>query len=77
MSWYEKLAVGLLEAAQEQGYLDRLLASFRRKHRILVLGSTGVGKSNLVASLKRQAPRVIDRLERTEFAIRHESIRIR
>lgn len=57
--------------AAEQGWLDRLRTLFKKKHRILVLGCTGVGKSELLKSLTTLTPEVIHHLNRTEFAERH------
>ena len=69
------IAIKLFELAKRQGWLDRLASSFKKKHRILVLGCTGVGKSQFVESLTEAMPAAIDRLNRTEFAQKH-SIKI-
>jgi energy-coupling factor transporter ATP-binding protein EcfA2 len=71
-----KELLGLLKLAAEQGYMDRLRTLFKKKHRILVLGCTGVGKTELLKSLITLTPEVIDHLNRTEFAERHR-IKIR
>ena len=62
-----KIAVGVVQIAQRQGWLDRLKDSLRRKHQVLVLGSTGVGKSQLLSSLRDLVPQVIDHMARTEW----------
>lgn len=69
------IAIKLFEPAKRQGWLDRLVSSFKKRHRILVLGCTGVGKSQFVESLTEAMPAAIDRLNRTEFAQKH-SIKI-
>jgi ABC-type molybdenum transport system ATPase subunit/photorepair protein PhrA len=62
----------VLEWAQEQGLIDRLKSLLRSKKKILVIGSTGAGKTNLLASLKSQVPADIDRMNRTEIAKQHQ-----
>jgi putative ribosome biogenesis GTPase RsgA len=42
------------ETAQKQGWFDILLNLFRKKHYIVVFGSTGVGKTNLIESLTQE-----------------------
>lgn len=69
------IAIKLFELAKRQGWLDRLASSFKKRHRILVLGCTGTGKSQFVESLTESLPAAIDRLNRTEFAQKH-SIKI-
>jgi energy-coupling factor transporter ATP-binding protein EcfA2 len=53
--------------AVEQGWFSKLLNALKKKHRILVLGSTGVGKTNLLESLKAIVPPAISAMSRTEF----------
>jgi energy-coupling factor transporter ATP-binding protein EcfA2 len=66
-----KELVGLFELAAKEGWLDRLKATFRKKHRVLVLGCSGVGKTELLESLTTVTPEVISHLNRTQFAERH------
>lgn len=69
------IAKGIIETikiAEKQGFLDQLLNIFRKKHRIIVLGSTGVGKSNLIKSLTEETPKAIETLNRTQFAKDHK-----
>ncbi len=67
----EKSGEKLFDLAEKQGWVDRLLAMFKKKHRILVRGSTGTGKTNLLASLTQAMPEAIAAMNRTEFATRH------
>ena len=69
------VAIKVYELAARQGWLDKLLNVFRRQHRVLVLGSTGTGKTNLLRSITEIAPEAIDHMNRTEFAQKH-SIKI-
>lgn len=62
----------LYQLAKRQGWLESLRRALKKKHRILVLGSTGVGKTNLIESLKEITTPPIDRKTRTEIATRHK-----
>ncbi len=62
-----KLASLLLEEAEKQGLIDKLKTYFKRKPRILLLGSTGVGKSQFLRSLVQAHPEPIARGDRTIF----------
>src|SRR3712207_2411120 len=66
-----KVAVAILQMAQKQGLLDKLVDAFKKKHLIVVLGSTGTGKSNFIDSLRTLVPKAIDRMSRTQFATQH------
>lgn len=57
--------------AIEKGWLERLLNLFRRRHRILVCGATGVGKSQLIRALSKLIPEALSMLDRTQFIERH------
>ncbi len=65
------VAIKIFELAQRQGWLDKLLLALKKKHRILVLGSSGAGKSVFLESLTEALPAAIDRMNRTEFAQEH------
>ena len=65
------IVLKVLELAQRQGWLDRLLLALRKKQRVLVLGSSGAGKSMFLESLTETLPTAISRLNRTEFAQKH------
>ncbi len=67
-----KAAQAILEIASKQGWLDRLKDVFRTKHEILVLGSTGTGKSNFINSLQELVPEAIDHMQRTQWARREK-----
>lgn len=67
-----EIAKKAIELAEELGLIERLLKALRRKNRIIVLGATGVGKTNILQSLKEVAPKVIDRMNRTEFAVQRD-----
>ena len=66
-----ELLVSLVKLAHKQGWLDRLLTSLRKKHPILVLGSSVAGKTAFLQSLTATVPNAIDRMVRTEFAQKH------
>jgi 50S ribosome-binding GTPase len=68
-------AIKVLETAQKQGWFDLLLDIFKKKHHIVVFGSTGVGKTNLIQSLTQEAVKAIDVLDRTEI-VEHHRIKI-
>jgi len=65
------VAAELAKRAIKEGWFGRFKDIFRRRHRILLLGSTGVGKSNFVKSLIDPLPEVIDTLNRTVFPRYH------
>jgi energy-coupling factor transporter ATP-binding protein EcfA2 len=65
----------IIRTAEERGLLDKLRDAFRTKHVVLLMGSTGTGKSQFVSSLQQLMPKAIDRLERTQWA-RKERLRI-
>jgi len=71
-----KRAIKILEIAIKQGWFDKLLNVFRKKCHLLVLGSTGVGKTNFLQSLTELIPNAIDQMNRTEFAQKH-SVKIK
>lgn len=68
MSIKEEVGKAAIDLAIEHGALEKLKLLFRKKHRILVLGSSGVGKTNLLESLTTLTPEIIDAVNRTEFA---------
>lgn len=53
------------DLAKKQGWIDKLLSLLKKKHKILVLGSSGVGKTNLLQSLSTLMPEVIHYSRRT------------
>ncbi|MBX9627950.1 MAG: 50S ribosome-binding GTPase [Gemmataceae bacterium] len=58
-------AARLAEWVQKQKWYGRLRDILRAKHNFLFLGPTGVGKSNLIESLRSNVPVDIDRAIRT------------
>ncbi|MCF8070683.1 MAG: 50S ribosome-binding GTPase [Deltaproteobacteria bacterium] len=70
-----KVAEKLIKIAIKQGWFDKLVTVFQKKHKILLLGSTGVGKTNLVQSLTEITPKAIHHMNRTEF-IKKQHIKI-
>ena len=58
--------------ALDNGLLEKLPDLFRNQHRILVLGSSGVGKTNFLNSLRQSVPEVIDAVNRTETATKNK-----
>jgi energy-coupling factor transporter ATP-binding protein EcfA2 len=61
-----KFTVDLVQELSKQGVFDRIIARFKDQKCILVLGSSGVGKSQLVQTIKTYLPDVIDRMDRTQ-----------
>jgi energy-coupling factor transporter ATP-binding protein EcfA2 len=70
-----KIAVDLMAKAQKEGWLDRLIDWFKKKHQVLVLGTTGTGKTNFIKSLSDLMPEAIDRMNRTQH-LKDNSIKI-
>lgn len=66
-----KEVLDFIEEADKRGWLDRLKQSFRKKHCVLILGSSGVGKTNFLASLKDNMAEAVEALNRTEFVQRN------
>src|ERR1700754_1711743 len=64
-------ALELISTAHKQGWLDRLITAVRKKHKVVVLGSTGVGKTNFLNSLTESIPSAVDIMNRTEIAKKH------
>lgn len=62
----------LFEKAEKSGWLDNLVDVFRRKHKILVLGLTGTGKTNFLISLTETTPQAINLMSRTRFMQKHK-----
>jgi hypothetical protein len=63
-----KVAVDIYKLAKELGWLDKLRTFWKKKKRIVVLGSTGVGKTEFIESLKKLIPDLIANTARTEFS---------
>lgn len=63
--------VSLAKQAKELGLFEKLINVFKKKHKILVLGATGVGKTSFINSITDDFPKAISRLNRTEFAKTH------
>lgn len=55
----------IYDIARKQGWGERLLALFKKRYKVLVLGSSGVGKTNLIQSLTKDMPAVIHYSTRT------------
>ncbi len=70
-----RVAGGVYDFAKEQHLLDRLIDAFRKKHRVLVLGSAGAGKTNMIKSLTQDAL-AVSRMTRTRER-KERSLRIR
>ncbi len=65
------IAAEIALVAKREGWLDRLLGALRHKHRVLVFGNSGAGKTQLIDSLTQTVPTVIDAMTRTEFVTAH------
>lgn len=57
-----------LYTAKKLNIYERLIAALRKKHRVLVLGATGVGKTSLIQSLTEWMPEAISYMNRTARA---------
>jgi len=64
-------AVELIKIAVKQKWFKKLINVFKKKHKVLVLGSTGVGKTNLIESITEITPEIIHHMNRTEFIKNH------
>lgn len=60
-------AIDVISKAHKQGWLDRLTSALRKKHRVLVLGATGTGKTAFLESSTEVVPKAIELMNRTEF----------
>ena len=60
-----KVAEALFKVAKEQGWLEKLLEFFTKKHNVLMLGCSGAGKTELIKSLESLNPEVIHYSART------------
>jgi ABC-type cobalamin/Fe3+-siderophores transport system ATPase subunit len=69
-----KPIIELFILAEKQGWLDKIQVAFKHKHKVLVLGSTGVGKTNFIKSLSEALPMAIELIDRTEFAQHHKLV---
>lgn len=61
----------ILETAEKHGLIDKIKKLFAKKRTVLLLGTSGVGKTSLVASLNGLVPEAIHYLARTQIAIKH------
>jgi len=56
------------ELAKKQGWYDKLAYFLKKKNKVLILGSSGVGKTNLIQSLSTLAPEAIHYSTRTRHS---------
>ncbi|MEU2582548.1 GTPase domain-containing protein [Streptomyces avermitilis] len=68
-----ELAAGIWRIAEDQGFVEKVIDFFKKRDKILVLGSTGTGKTNLISSLGAVTGHVnaIPRDARTQTAESH------
>lgn len=66
-----KLVDEVVELAKKQGLVNRVINNFRKQHTVLIVGTTGVGKSNLLDSLTQFSPDPIDHMNRSETNKKH------
>lgn len=64
LPWGEIL-VGSAQAAHKAGLFKKLVALLKSRRKILVLGASGVGKSEFINSIKKEIIKAIPREERT------------
>ena len=62
-----KAVVDAYNIAEREGWIKNFLDVFRKKHRVLVLGSSGAGKTQLIRSLTSLVPELVTVLQRTQF----------
>lgn len=62
-----KASLTLIQIAQKQSWLKRAVTFAKRPNYVLVLGSTGVGKSQFIESLTSATSPAIDRMDRTQY----------
>lgn len=55
----------IVKIAKEQGWLEKLVDYFSKKHKILMLGCSGAGKTELIKSLESLHPEIIHYASRT------------
>lgn len=67
--------VRVIDLAQRQGWLTKLRDMLKERRPVLVLGASGVGKSNFLLSLRELFPPAIDAMNRTAEAVQ-ERIKI-
>lgn len=60
-------AIDVISKAHKQGWLDKLISALRNKHRVLVLGATGAGKTAFLESLTETIPKAIESMNRAQF----------
>lgn len=71
MSETAKAINRILETAEKHGLIDKIKELFARKRTVLLLGTSGVGKTSLLDSLNGLVPDAIHHLTRTEIAKKH------
>lgn len=55
----------IVKVAKDQGWFEKLIDYFSKKHKILLLGCSGVGKTELVKSIESINPEIIHFTSRT------------
>ncbi len=72
MSWEIAAEVGyeIIKVAERKGLLKKLKDAFRKKHRILLLGSSGTGKTQFLDSFGNIFAEALDHVARTEFPVK-------
>ncbi len=70
-----KFIDGMVDQARRQRRLDKVLELLGQSHRVMILGCTGVGKTNFCQALRSIVVEAIDAANRTEFPV-HERLRI-
>jgi GTPase Era involved in 16S rRNA processing len=63
-----KIGYNILKFAEQKGYLNKFKDLFRKKHRVLLLGSTGTGKTQFLNSFGNIFADALSHLARTEFS---------
>ena len=64
---FVEIGYEIVKVAEREGYLQRLKDAFRKKHRVLLLGSTGTGKTQFLNSFGNIFADALDHVARTEF----------
>lgn len=60
-----KVIESIVKVAEEQGWIDKLIDYFSKKHKIIILGCSGAGKTELIKSIESLNPEIIHYASRT------------
>jgi hypothetical protein len=64
-----KVGEEVVRWAVRRGIVKKTVDRFRPKHHVLVVGTSGAGKTNFLTSLTEQSTRAVGRDDRTRFSV--------